>query len=201
MRTWIRKHTRLLNVLHWLRLSDAHSQMIDSEKESLKKYAFEKKNALEIGTYMGVTAVIIARSIDKNGRLYCVDPFLDRFGKNPGLSIAERGLRRAGVEQKVVFLKGFSSDKIIISQIPDDLDFVLVDGDHSYEGLKNDWAIVRNKLKPNGLVCLHDTIIPPEEPYRYFGSVDFFNEVITKDSEFEIIDRCYSMTILRRLPK
>ncbi len=201
MITWIRRHTRLLNLLHWLRLADAHSQMIESEKRTLHKYAQGKLMALEIGTYMGVTAVIIARAISQSGKLYCVDPFLDRYGKNPGLSMAERGLRRSGVEHKVTFLKGFSTEKRIIDRIPNDLDFVLVDGDHSYDGLKNDWEIVRSKLQPGGVVCLHDTIIPVEEPHRYFGSVDYFNEIIRQDKDFEVVERSYSMSILRRLTK
>ena len=196
---WLYRRTRILNLLHSLNLASPHSQMNDEEKVCLKKYAKNKKLALEIGTYMGVTASIIATSLGQDGVLYCVDPFESKNNKqNPGYRMAVRQLKRENTFHKAKFLLGYSNDQKIISQIPDQLDFILVDGDHSYEGLKNDWQLVLSKLAINGIVCFHDTTIPVNEPYRNFGSVEYFNEVIKNDKNFFHLETAYSMNVLAR---
>lgn len=196
---WLYRRPRILNILHFINLATPHSQMNLLEKECLEKHATGKHSALEIGTYMGVTASIIACALAKNGVLFCVDPFeLRNNRQNPGLLMTIRGLKRAHVFNKVKFLFGFSNEQTIIEQIPPQLDFILVDGDHSYEGLENDWEIVLSKLIRNGVVCFHDTTIPKDEPYRDFGSVKYFNEVIKFDQRFEHLETVYSMNVLLR---
>lgn len=196
---WLYKRPRILNILHAARLVSPHSQMNVIEKDSLRKFATGKQTALEIGTYMGVTANIIAGALAKNGKLFCVDPFEAKANKpNPGFRMAVRELRRRNLFNKVTFLTGFSHEKEIIDQIPANLDFVLVDGDHSYEGLANDWKIILDKLSVNGIVCLHDTTIPESEPYRNFGSVKYFNDIIQNDKNFELLETAYSMNVLKR---
>lgn len=190
---------RVLNVLHALGLSTPHSQMTLEEMACLKKHALNKNLGLEIGTYMGVSATIISSVMNPTGKLFCVDPFERKKGKdNPGFVMAKRELKRKKVLKKVVFLRGYSTDISIKAQIPDELDFIFIDGDHSYEGLRNDWGIVIEKLKKGGVVCLHDTTTPMEEPYRNFGSVTFYNETIIKNSNFNFIENCYSMNVLLR---
>ncbi len=196
---WLYRRPRVLNLLHSLGIANPHSQMNQIEKDGLRKYATGKKNALEIGTYMGVTASIIAMSLDEKGELICVDPFESKNNKqNPGLVMATRELNRHHVFHKTKFLLGFSNNREIINKIPERLDFILVDGDHSYKGLENDWQIVLSKLDNNGIVCLHDTTIPEKEPYRDFGSVAYFNDVIKYDTEFVFLETVYSMNILRK---
>jgi len=87
----------------------------------------------------------------------------------------------------------------IENTLPSGFDFIFVDGDHSYEGLERDWQIVLRRLASGGVVCLHDTTIPAAEPHRQFGSVNYFDEVISRATEFELRATCYSMNILVRL--
>lgn len=198
--SWLYRRPRVLNVFHALGLSEPHSQMTHEEANRLSKYANNRMIALEIGTYMGVSGAIIAKALDINGKLFCVDPFEEKNGKkNPGYIMALRQFKKYDVNKKVTFLLGYSTNQAIISQIPNQLDFVFIDGDHSYEGLKNDWQIVLNKLIVGGIVCLHDTTIPKEEPYKNFGSVQFFNENISFDKRFELLENVYSMNVLKRI--
>lgn len=194
---WLYRRPRLLNLLHMAGLAYPHSQMNAIEKNCLKMHATGCKLALEIGTYMGVTASIIAEAMDAEGKLYCVDPFEKKNGvENPGFLMAVRALKRSDALEKVNFLRGFSTNAAIKAQIPPNIDFILVDGDHSYEGLANDWQIVLDRLAPNGIVCLHDTTIPKEEPYRDFGSVHFYNDVICNHNGFTHLETVYSMNVL-----
>lgn len=198
--SWLYRRTSVLNILHQFHLAEPHSQMTEEEMNCLERHAKGKQHALEIGTYMGVTANIIAGAMSSDGKLTCVDPFEAAPGKvHPGLQMTLRQLKRNKLFSKVKFLRGFSTDPTIKEQIPAGLDLILVDGDHSYAGLQNDWEIVCDKLQTGGIVCLHDTTIPAAEPYKNFGSVEFYNKVIKSDSRFELIENVYSMNVLRKV--
>jgi predicted O-methyltransferase YrrM len=188
---------RLLNPLHALRLLKPFSQTNAMELATLARYARGHKIALEIGTFMGVSARVITEELAADAKLYCVDPWEIHHGKeNPCWTICKRELRRRGLLSRVVFLQGLSHE--MESAMPAGFDFIFVDGDHSYEGLERDWGIVMRRLLPGGILCLHDTTVPEAEPYRQFGTVTFFEEVIRHHPEFEWLECCYSMNVLRR---
>jgi predicted O-methyltransferase YrrM len=192
------RRPRLLNPLHALNLVRAHSQTNPEELACLANYAKGRKLALEIGTHMGVSGATIAKALDPDGKLFCVDPWEPVNGKeNPCLSICKRELQRQAVTSRVLLVQGLSHE--VEESLPAAFDFIFVDGDHTYEGLKRDWEIVLRRLALNGIVCLHDTTIPSAEPHRRPASVDFFNDVIRYHHEFEWVTSCYSMNVVRRL--
>lgn len=43
------------------------------------------------------------------------------------------------------------------ARLSDDLDFVFIDGDHTYQGVKTDWLAWSPLVRPGGLVAFHDT--------------------------------------------
>ena len=188
---------RLLNPLHALGLINAFSQTNAMELDCLGRYAAGHECALEIGTFMGVSARVITRALAPGAKLYCIDPWEIHHGKeNPCWTICKRELRRHGLLSRVVFLQGLSHE--MEAAMSDSFDFIFIDGDHSYEGLKRDWGIVLRHLAPGGILCLHDTTIPEAEPHRNFGTVTFFEEVIRLHPEFEWLECCYSLNVLRR---
>lgn len=195
----ISRRPRLLNSLHSLSLVKAQSQTNSEELACLKRFARGHKVAVEIGTYMGVSAAVIAKALTVDGRLYCVDPWesLPSGKENPCWTICRRELRRNNVLSQIIFLQGFSGE--MEEAMPEEFDFIFVDGDHSYSGLQTDWHIVLRHLAPSGIVCLHDTTVPSAEPYRKFGSVAYFDEVIKSHQDFEWLECCYSLNVLRRL--
>ena len=175
----------------------AHSQTNAQELACLESHARGHHVALEIGTYMGVSAKIITRALAPDGKLYCVDPWEIHHGKeNPCWTICRRELQRSGGYERVVFLHGYSHQ--MEDEMPDKIDFIFIDGDHSYEGLERDWGIVMRRLVAGGTVCLHDTTVPAPEPYRQFGTVTYFDEHIRHHPEFEWLECNYSMNVLRR---
>lgn len=196
--TWLYCRPRLFMHLHAMGLFHAHTQTNKAELARLARYAQGKACALEIGTHMGVSATVIAGALNINGYLYCVDPWIPIAGKeNPCLTVCRRELARQGVATRVIFLRGLSQD--IESEMPAEFDFIFVDGDHSYKGIQTDWNIVLRRLAIGGIVCLHDTSVPAEEPYRRPASVTYFDEVISNCKEFKLLETCHSLNILRRL--
>lgn len=190
----LKRRPRILNVLHAAGLIEPLSHTIEKELACLERHARGRELGVEIGTAMGISATRIARSMAQDAHLYCVDPYPGE--NNPMWQVCQRALRRAGVLNKIRFIRAFSAEAL--SQIPNDCDFFFVDGDHSYEGLGVDWQIVKNRLRPGGIACFHDTSIPAEESDRTHGSVQYFQNVIARDPQFTHVETCYSLNVIRR---
>ena len=56
-------------------------------------------------------------------------------------------------------LQGRSQDPAIVEQARElgPYDFIFIDGDHTYEAVKADWANYRDMVWPGGVFCFHDT--------------------------------------------
>jgi predicted O-methyltransferase YrrM len=177
---------------------NAHSQTNPEELACLAKHASGRKLALEIGTHMGVSGVRIAKALGPGGKLFCVDPWELRSGKeNPCFSICKREMHRNNVASTVVLVQGLSHE--VEHSLPASFDFIFVDGDHTYSGIKRDWEIVLRRLSAKGIACFHDTSVPAAEPYRRPESVNFFNDVIQHHPEFRLVECRYSMNVVERL--
>jgi hypothetical protein len=120
--------------------------LINQDKENL------------IGVEIGVARAINAKrmltrlSIKK---IYLIDPYLSfKIGnKNYHYSmtdfkIAKRNLR--GFGNKIVWI--WKKSKYAIDEIPNNLDFVYIDGNHSYEYVKDDIESYFPKLKKGGVI-------------------------------------------------
>jgi len=189
---------RVLDVLHRARLVNAMSQTIPVELHALERHAAGAHQALEIGTYQGVSAARIAEALAPGGILYCVDPWPETKDQqdNPCWSICERHLRRSGVKNRVRILRGYSYE--MADQMPNELDFAFVDGDHSWEGIQNDWTLISEKISPGGVICLHDSVTPSGEDWRHLDSCDYFEKVIQHDARFSVIEVVHSLAVLRK---
>lgn len=53
-----------------------------------------------------------------------------------------------------------------------EVDFLFIDGDHTYEGVKKDFEMYSSLVKKGGVVAFHD--IAPNGDERYTGGVKFF---------------------------
>ena len=141
--------------------------------------------------------MIIARSLSPEGCLFCVDPWNVQSGAHdPVFDIFRRHVRRAKMSDKIHVIRDFSSNTS--NQLPSQLDFAFIDGDHSWKGIEADWTIVSGRMTDGGVVCLHDTAVPPQEPWRDIDSCRFYNLVISQDRRFELVETIHSLRVLRR---
>jgi predicted O-methyltransferase YrrM len=44
------------------------------------------------------------------------------------------------------------------------IDFLLIDGDHTYDGVKRDWEMYAPLVSPLGVIAFHDILEHPEQP-------------------------------------
>jgi len=159
---------------------DSHKRKLD--RPSLKNLA-GKKNIIgvEIGVQYGVNAKDILEKYDIK-KLYLVD----HYGLYPSVSgnVAGNDAKETKAlaheylkdyEDKIVWVEKFSWDAI--DDIPDELDFVYIDGDHRKVAVERDLKLYYPKVKSGGLFAGHDY-----EKSRAPGVVSAVNEFF-KDKE------------------
>lgn len=106
----------------------------------------------EIGVFKGECTNVILENSNVS-KLYCID----NFSCTNGQTIKKWfQLYTHKVASRVVLLEGNSTDEQIIAQIEEPLDFVYIDGDHSYDGCKADLETYSVLLKPSGILMGHD---------------------------------------------
>ena len=104
---------------------------------------------LDIGTFEGGTAYLWAKMIEPNGKVYCTDLNFDRH----------KFYNNTPEQKSIIELKGNTNDPNFVKMIQDTVgmvDLLFIDGDHSYEGVKNDFINFSPLVKPGGCVMLHD---------------------------------------------
>ncbi len=127
---------------------------------------FIKKNlpgnlvGVEIGCFRGLNSQSILQMLPIK-KLYLIDPYIgyDDGGLNPHKSLEnakEEFIERVSKfnSSNWIFLCKTSDEAF--KSVPDKLDFVYIDGNHSYEYVKRDLNNYFEKLKHGGIIGGHD---------------------------------------------
>ena len=185
-------------ISYLLGIEKASTQTTLAEREAIARHATGKKRAVEIGVFEGVTTGSIASALDSNATLFGIDPFIaGRTGICWSKGIAKREAFRLKPKCKIQFIEEFSHEAN--SKIKGTFDFVFVDGDHSMDGIVQDWSDWSPRVDRDGIIALHDTVVPAHNPrVAQLGSHKFFVEHIQHDERFELVEQVDSLSILRR---
>lgn len=133
--------------------------------------------AAEIGTHNGGTLFLLCRVSSPSASIISVDLPGGRFG---GGYPARRRLlyqRFAGPGQSLHLLRRDSHNPRTLDRVTHilggvQLDFLFIDGDHSYAGVKQDFEMYAPLVRKGGLVAFHDIAGPGGE--RTTGGVPLF---------------------------
>ena len=189
-------------LIHYLKyqigLDKPDTQTTINERNAISEYAKNAKCCVEIGVFEGVNTIMIAEAMDSTGILYGIDPF---FKGNLGICYHEKITRRSisvkKLTKRIKLISKFSHDAV--KEVPDEIDFIFIDGDHSYDGIKQDWNDWSKKVRSGGVIALHDTSIPSHNPsISDLGSYKYYNEVIKKHDNFKILFTVDSLNILQK---
>lgn len=180
-----------------LGIDEPQTQTTAAERELLASFLPGAKRIVEIGVFEGRTTRMLAEQADADAVIYGIDPFFaGRFGISWGERIA-RSYNSKYLANKVRFVSKLSTE--VDGDVPTPVDFVFVDGDHSLDGIKADWAYWSERLALGGIIALHDTILTPEKPPGYtLGSIEYFRDFIRHDPRFEILKQQDSLTVLKK---
>jgi predicted O-methyltransferase YrrM len=178
-------------------LDQPHTQTTAGERETLAKYASGASSAIEIGVYEGINTAIISKALARDGKTFGIDPFFKgALGICYHKVIAKLHIKRNAVKGKVVLIEKFSFDAV--GDVPEIVDFIFIDGDHSYEGISKDWQLYADKLKPGGIMALHDTSVAGSGAAGILDSVRFYNDVIRNDRRYRWLETVDSMNVLQK---
>jgi len=181
-------------------LARAETQTSLAERDCISRYASRRKRLAEIGVWHAVTTRLIRSVMAPDGVLLAIDPFpVGRLGFSTQRIIAHRQL--AGIRRgSVCWLRmtGVQAASARETQALAGVEFLFIDGDHSYDGLRDDWEASSSKVVPGGHVALHDSCSSQARNIDDAGSVLFTREVIRNDARFEVVEVVDTLTVLRR---
>jgi predicted O-methyltransferase YrrM len=114
----------------------------------------------EIGVDLGFNALTILRNLNIK-KIYLIDPYPEYykdFGNYPSGDIRYKKAksRLKKYIDKIIFIKKNSCDAI--NDLPDDFDFIYIDGNHSGECVSCDLINYYPKVKLGGIIGGHDFV-------------------------------------------
>jgi len=119
------------------------------------------KKALEIGVAEGSNALRIYKHLNPS-KIWLIDPWIcqlkrsaDRGYNNMGHDISYEETKNNFRNKNCEIIKDFA--KNVVDNFEDEFfDFIYIDGDHSYDGCKQDLDLYYKKLKKGGFFGGHD---------------------------------------------
>ena len=191
----------LPHYLLWLAgVRDAETQTTVRERAALGAYASGRATVVEIGVWHGVTTSVLRTAMAPDGVLWAVDPFPPgQLGFSLQRPIARSEVKRVNNGHlRWIRATGVAAAEIYRQEGRPPVQMIFIDGDHSYDGLVQDWRAWSPLIAEGGTACVHDSRSTPERQIDDAGSVRATADVVRKDSAFELADEIDSLTIVRR---
>jgi predicted O-methyltransferase YrrM len=167
-------------------------QIREEIKELLKILDKAKpKVILEIGTANGGTLFLLSRVASRNATLISVDLPAGKFGGGYPSWKIPLYKSFAVSDQKIYLFREDShkkSTKDMIESILDEkkIDFLFIDGDHTYEGVKKDFKMYSPLVKDGRIIAFHDIVSGPQNLVG--GVPQFWQEIKKKYKYLEIVE-------------
>lgn len=174
----------------------AYTQTSIAEQQCLCRHATGKKRLVEIGVYQGANTLKFREVMDPQGLIIGVDPYyrslrgLKGSGWTRCIAHAEVAKSQHG---SVIWIEDLGKNAVnhpsVQSHLP--VDFLFIDGDHSWQGIAGDWEAWNHHIVRGGIVALHDSI------NSELDSARFTREVIVPDQRFSVVETVDTLTILK----
>ena len=152
--------------------------------------AHRPERALEIGTAGGGTLLFLTRLASSRAMIISIDLPGGKFGGGYNEKRAWFYQRFARASQQLLLLRGDSHsgrtlDRVNAALKGKQLDYLFIDGDHSYAGVKSDFEMYGAIVRRGGLVALHDIVGGRTESVG--GVPRFWDEIKSKFRHAELI--------------
>ena len=166
-----------------------HSKVFGTRKSSLSLLS-ECQDILEVGVLAGdfsmeLTKIPSLKSLTLLDNFSSDDwPWIEppRFTSKNHLRYIEERFKH---DTRIRIIQGESSK--LLSQLPSQsFDFIYIDANHSYEGVKRDCDLAIPLLINGGYLCFNDYIMHDYRTNRDYGIVRVVNELLSSDTRFEV---------------
>jgi predicted O-methyltransferase YrrM len=127
------------------------------------------RRVVEIGSYRGGTLWAFAQVATSDAILVSVDLPGGDFGGGSDDAWQARYANFVRHDQRIVTLPLDSHEEATVDAVREALggapvDFLFIDGDHRYEGVKRDFELFSPLVRPGGVVAFHDIL--PDNDYE-----------------------------------
>ncbi|MCD6465773.1 class I SAM-dependent methyltransferase [Candidatus Bathyarchaeota archaeon] len=146
---------------------------------------------LEIGTCKGGTLFLFCRVAAENAKIISVDLPGGPFGGGYGEERITLYQSFALPGQQLYLLRRDSHKRDTLEEVKkilsnEKLEFLFIDGDHTYEGVKKDFEMYSPLVSADGLVAFHDIVPGPK--HRVGEVPKFWNELKNQFEYDEIVE-------------
>jgi predicted O-methyltransferase YrrM len=147
------------------------------------------KYILEIGTAFGGTLFLFTRIASNCAKIISIDLPGGNFGGGYLKTRMKLYKEFALNNQKIYLIRKNSHKKETLEEIKNilagnKLDFLFIDGDHTYEGIKEDFRLYSKIVKKGGIIALHDIV---NSDIKGVEVSVFWDEIKSKYKTIEII--------------
>ncbi|MCX6327723.1 MAG: class I SAM-dependent methyltransferase [Bacteroidia bacterium] len=171
-----------------------------NEKYTLYRHSKQlPKNSIcaEIGSYLGSSSCFITKGLSKAGKLICIDTWGNQNMKydEKDTDTEERDtysefiVNTKKYRNKIIEIRKWSTEAVEdVKKLTNKINFLFIDGDHNYEGVKKDWDLYCPLLQKGSIIAFHDT-----------GWAEGVQKVISEDvlQVAELIKRLPNLEIYR----
>jgi caffeoyl-CoA O-methyltransferase len=155
------------------------------------------RNAVEVGTFTGLSALSIARGLAPGGHLLCCD-ISEEF-----TSVARRVWQRAGVDDRIELRIGPAARTLAALPSEPHLDLAFIDADKT--GYPTYWAELVPRMNPGGVIAVDNVLRggrvldPGDDPDNL--AIVAFNDLVVNDDRVEsvMIPLADGLTLARKL--
>jgi predicted O-methyltransferase YrrM len=179
--------------------------------EMAKKYC-TKSFAVEIGSYCGKSSCYIGQACKEKGtHLVTIDHHRgseeQQFGEEY-FDSEEYDYKNNRVDTLPTLLRNISQFeldehiKVVVDnsesaskKIKGEIDFLFIDGSHTFASARNDYESWKNKIRAGGILTIHDIYDSEEEGGQ--APREIFEKAITED--FTLVKRVNSLVVLEKI--
>lgn len=170
------------------------------EESALRRHAAGRKCLVEIGVAEGASALALRQVAHSSAALYLIDPY--PAGRIPGVCLTKACAQRhvkCSSNARVHFLEDYSYS--VSKSWHRSIDFMFIDGDHSYEACMKDWNEWSPFVEKDGVVAFHDARTCVDGwAAEDEGPVKVVNELFRQphNHHWKLIDEVDSLVVVQR---
>lgn len=151
-----------------------YGQLTEDDEQKLRMYSKGVRHAIELGTFLGRGAAILSEGARKVTTIDLFDePYFGGIW-HTAQTIAYR-LRNY---RNIVVVKNSSYD-VAPKFYAEQPDFLFIDADHSYEGVKKDFEAWFPMLEKGAFILFHDSV----DAERHPGATGFVAEILLNETK------------------
>jgi len=148
---------------------------------------------VEIGVLFGQTTKVILENT--TAKVYGIDPIIPDSMNSALIGDVHKIKELETIHPNFIFIKDYSFN--VVKNWDKKIDYIFIDGDHTYNAVKQDFEDWYPHVKSGGIISIHDSSANRRGPSFWPGPSKLADELI-KDDRLEYIETLTALTIFKK---